>query len=395
MVDIGSNKASRRFLRLILILAGFSVALVAVAVYFSFASAHVVIYPKEEAASTEFTAPIQSAAVDAAALDLVPGRIERVEKEGSKSITQVAEKLIPDYAQVTVTIFNKQSAAQGLLPRTQLLTADGIKFRTDESVNVPAGGSIQVGATADQPGKEGNISPTRFAIIKLSPELQQLVYAESAEAATGGEKPSRAVTTEDIKTAQDTLAEELFTQAQEELSGKLTDTEQLVPEAIAKKIIDQSSSVEPGAAVETFEVRAKVEAATVIFDESGLLQLAIAKLNESLPVEKELVSYDPTSFDYDVKTFDDKKGSAQVSAKLSGVARPRLPQEAFDRNALKGLSKKEVEKRFRGFSEVERVEVRFTPFFAFVVPTIIDNITIEVGKSPSAEAQTATPTNTN
>lgn len=368
-----------------------SIALVAVSAYFSFAKANVVIFPKEEQVSAEFSAKLDTAAADAASLDLVPGRIERAEKDGAKTVTQVESKLVPDYAHVTVTIYNTQNGAQGLLPRTQLDTAEGIKFRTDESVNVPAGGSVQVGATADQPGKEYNIGPSRFSIIKLSPELQQLVYAESTEAATGGERPSTAVTEDDIKNAQDALAEELFAQAESELATKLSGTEQYVPEAVAKKVVEKSASVEAGAAVESFDVTVKVEAATVIFDENGLLQLAIAKLNESLPEDRELVSYDPATFEYDVSKFDQKSGSANVAASLKGVARPRLPAEAFDRGVLKGKTRGQVEERYAGFAQVDHVEIRFVPFFSFVVPTIIDNISIEVGKSPSAQAQTEIP----
>jgi hypothetical protein len=368
-----------------------SVALVLVSAYFSFSKATVTIYPKEEPAATDFSATLDTAAGDAASLDLVPGRIERSEKDGSKTVTQVESKLVPDYAHVTVTIYNKQGSSQGLLPKTQLVNADGIKFRTDESVNVPGGSSVQVGATADQTGKEYNVGPSRFSIIKLSTELQEFVYAESTEAATGGERPSTSVTEDDIKAAQDALADELFVEAETELATKLSGTEQYVPEAVAKKVVEKTASVEAGAAVESFDVTVKVEAVTVIFDENGLLQLAIAKLNESLPEDRELVSYDPATFEYEISAFDQKKGAAKVSASLSGVARPRLPTEAFDRGALKGKTRKQVDERYAGFTQVERVDVRFVPFFAFIVPTIIDSISIEVGKSPSAQSQTEIP----
>ncbi|MFO0702749.1 MAG: baseplate J/gp47 family protein, partial [Candidatus Andersenbacteria bacterium] len=237
------NAVPRRFLRLILLLAGLSIGLVLVAVYFSFARATVTIYPKEEPASADFTATIDAAAAaDAASLNLVPGRIERIQKEGSKDVTQVDQKLVPDYAHVTVTIYNKQGGAQSLLPKTQLLTKDGIKFRTDEAVTIPGGSSVQVGATADQQGKDYDIPPSTFTIIKLSTALQSLVYAESKEAATGGEHPSTAVSGDDIKNAEDALTQELGQQAADELKGKLTGTEQFVPEAVATKVLEKSST---------------------------------------------------------------------------------------------------------------------------------------------------------
>jgi hypothetical protein len=388
MVYLGTVQPNRRFLRLILILATASVLLVLIVLYFSLSQARVTLFPKEEPAQIEYEAIIDaSKTFDPSKLDQVPGRIETVEKEGSKEIAGVGEKPVPDYAHVTVTIYNQQGSSQGLLPQTQLVTDAGIKFRTDESVNVPAGGSIQVGATSDQPGKEYNIPPSRFTIIKLSPSLQQLVYAESSEAATGGEKNTVAVLESDITAAQDALIAELEQQGLEELRSKTSATEQFVPEAVKKEVVEKTSSVPPNTQADSFTVTVKVRLATVVFDENSLLQLSIAKLTASLPEQRELVSYDPTTFAYQIASFDQEKGTAKLSAKLSGVARPRLSNELFEKTRIRGLSKGEVIKHYQQFPDIDHVETHFTPFWLQNVPTIVDKITIEVGKSASVEAQ--------
>lgn len=388
MVTLGTVQAPRRFLRLILFLALASFLLVVVVIYFSFSRATITLFPKEEAANIEYDAVIDaSKTYDPSKLDQVPGRIESVEKEGTKEITNVGEKMIPDFAHVTVTIYNQQGASQGLLPQTQLVNADGIKFRTDQAVNVPGGSSVQVGATADAAGKEYNIGPSRFSIIKLSPELQKLVYAESKEAATGGEKAVTSVVEQEITAAQDALTSELEQQAQEELRSRLQATEQFIPEAVAKKVLDKTATVEPGAQTDKFSVTVKVQFATVVFDENNLLQLSIAKLNASLPETKELVSYDPSSFKYQIASFDQKKGTAKLSAKLAGLARPRLSNDLFNKDAVKGLNRTELTDHFKKYPDVDHIDVRFTPFWVLAVPTIQDNITIEVGSSPSSNEQ--------
>src|SRR3990172_2511079 len=106
MVNLGTVAAPRRFLRLILLLALGSFLLVLAVVYFSFSRAEVTLFPKEEPASLEYDAVIDaSRSYDPSKLDQVPGRVESVEKEGTKEITNVGEKTVPDYAHVTVTIY--------------------------------------------------------------------------------------------------------------------------------------------------------------------------------------------------------------------------------------------------------------------------------------------------
>ncbi len=392
MVNLGTIQPPRNFLRLTLILAGASLVLVVVVLYFALSRGTVVLFPVEEDVSTEFSANLDaSQEFDPSKLDQVPGRIETIEKEGSKDIDIKTEKPVPDFATVTVTIHNQQGGSQSLLPRTQLVNADGIKFRTDESVTVPGGGSVQVGATADQQGKEYNIEPSRFTIIKLSPQLQELVYAESSEPATGGERFEKAAIQGDIDDAQDALINELYSEAEDELQSKLSSDEQFVPEAVLKEVLDQSADVEPNTETDSYSVSAKVRVSTVVFDENNLLQLAIAQLKAAMPETKELVSYNPQSFNYEIASFDQKAGTATITAKLTGVARPRLSNELLDKEKIKGLSRQELSDHYGQFAEIERIEINLSPFWLTSLPTIVDHVDIELGRSPSAKEQAPIP----
>lgn len=315
MTDITSKPPAKWFLRIILIIAGASFLLVLAVLYFSFSSATITLYTAEEPVETSFTSqfPTNEEEADPADLAIVPGRVETVELSDTKEVASVGEKPVPDYAQVDVTIYNQQNGSQSLLPRTQLVNEDGIKFRTDEAVTVPAGGSITVGATADQKGAEYNIEPSTFSIIKLSSELQQLVYAESKEKATGGEKVLAAVSEDDIKNAQESLISELESKAADELRSRVSGTEQYVPSAVTTEILEQDSDTEPGTQTDAFTVNATVKVSTAIFDENNLLQLAIAQLKAALPEDQELVTYDPASFSYEITGVTEKP---QVQAAL-------------------------------------------------------------------------------
>lgn len=392
MVHLGTVAPTRNFLRIILILAVASFALVLVVLYVSFARATVTLYPKEQTAEVKYTATIDaSKKYDPAKLDYVAGRIETVEKSGTKKVADVSEKPIPDYAHVTVTIHNNQGGTQPLLAHSQLVTAEGIKFLTDEAVSVPGGGSVTVGATAAEPGKKYNIAPSRFNFIKLSGSLQSLVYAESTEKATGGERVENAATNAEIKKAQEELITQLENEGEAELHARLKATEQFVPEAVLKKVLDSGASVAEGQETTSFEVTAKVSLTTVVFDENNLLQLSIAKLIASLDKGLELVSYDPKTFNYEISSFDQKNSTAKLSARLSGVSRPRLGQDVYDKEKIKGKSRSEVLEFYKQFTDIDHVAVRFMPPFIRTVPTIVDKITIIVGESESLKEQKAIP----
>ena len=390
MVHLGKVQPSRNFLRIILLLAIASFALVLVVLYVSFARATVVLYPVEQPAEVEYTATIDaSKSFDPSKLDFVAGRVETVQKEGSKLVSNVGEKPIPDYAHVTVTVFNNQGGAQQLLPNSQLLTDDGIKFLTDEPVSVPAGGSVTIGATAAEPGKEYNIGPSRFNFIKLSPSLQSLVYAESSEPATGGERVINAATNEEIKQIQQELISQLELEAEQELQDRLKATEQFVPEAVLKEVLDESATVAAGEETDSFEVTAKIQLSTVFFDENNLLQLSIAKLTASLDEGLELVSYDPQTFNYEISEFDQEVGTAQLNARLAGVARPQLTEEVYDPGPLQGRNLDEAQAHFAQYPDIDYIEVRFMPPFVRTIPTIVDKITVIVGESDSLKEQKA------
>ena len=86
----------------------------------------------------------------------------------------------------TVELINVGSVSQALIVRTRLLSESGALFRLIERVTVPANGSITAEVRADVEGETGNIPPSSFIIPGLRESLQSVVYAESAEAMSGG-----------------------------------------------------------------------------------------------------------------------------------------------------------------------------------------------------------------
>lgn len=86
----------------------------------------------------------------------------------------------------TIDIVNETASARSLIATTRFLSQDGVLFRLDRAVTIPARGRFAARVTADQPGAQGDVQAGRFTIPGLAAALQAQIYGESKEAMSGG-----------------------------------------------------------------------------------------------------------------------------------------------------------------------------------------------------------------
>lgn len=153
---------------------------------FYFSSAKVEVTPNSVSAA------VQSSFTATASSGDLPFEIITAQKIASQSVKGNGTKTVSSSASGSITIYNKQSAAQRLITNTRFATPAGLIFRIHESVMVPGGTAEKPGAVtakvyADQPGASYNVGPTSFTIpgFKGTPQ-ETLVYARSTSAMTGG-----------------------------------------------------------------------------------------------------------------------------------------------------------------------------------------------------------------
>ena len=105
-----------------------------------------------------------------------------------------------------------------------ILVESGVLFRLEDSVSIPAGGSVKAEVYADVAGESGNIQPTRFSIPGLSETRQASVYATSAEAFTGGIYSVAVVSQEELDMAATQLETALLEDAKAMLIAEVDET---------------------------------------------------------------------------------------------------------------------------------------------------------------------------
>ena len=243
-------------------------------------------------------------------------------------------------ARGTVTLVNNSSGDQGLVRTTRLLSTEGVLFRTDETVTVPAGGSIDVVAYADQPGASGNIPASTFEIVALNPSLKAEIYATSANPMTGGVLKKVTLTA--------TLIEEAKTAALTALTATLTT--QYEPNNLLIDVTEQTVNGTTGDTVESVMVQSVGSARYV-------------------PVTPDLI---PGAY-----TITNDGEEILITGETEQTAEP-LTEDFIDSAALTGKTEQQVRDYLADFEQVEAVEVSFVPFWIDRTPQLAQQINLEI-----------------
>jgi len=385
---LGKIKTGQSYKKVIIIFAALSVFLIAAVGYLSFAKATIEVTPKVDEAETQFTTSIQpNPNLDPRKAETITGRIIDASDEGGLEVNQVSTKQIDEYASGTVTLTNTRGQAQPLLATTQLLSSEGVLFRTVSRVVVPAGSSIQADVVSDQPGAAGNIGPSHFTIVKLFQGWQDQIYGDSSEAMTGGVREVQMVTQEDIDAAKNELSEQVYTNATENIRTKLEEGEMILEQALSKEVLEFSSSVEANTEADSFSISMKGRVTAVVFEEGQLLELAKSKLQSEISTDRELSDYRMSDLKYTVGTYDLNNGTAELEVFFKGQTVLKLSNDIFDKSQLFGLRQEEVKQYFDEFQDIENIEVKFSPFWVTTVPAIESKVDIKIVSPPPLEDQ--------
>lgn len=162
------------------------VILASVGALWLFSGAKVEVTPRVDSGtvSAEFTATPESGEL--------PYRVVTAEKIAEKSVAAESTVNANDAAQGTITVYNTSAAPQRFVKNTRFESPQGLIFRAQDAVNIPAGsagspGSVKVAVFAETGGEKYNIAPTDFTLPGLEGTVEfKQVYGKSTETFAGG-----------------------------------------------------------------------------------------------------------------------------------------------------------------------------------------------------------------
>lgn len=344
--------------------------------YVSTVSATIRVTPAKETVTASFLAdvvktPTKESEVRGRVAAATVGRTETYAPSGE------GMKEVEGKAAGTVTITNGSLRAQPLVATTRLLTQDGILFRIDKTVTVPAGGSVEVGAHADAAGAEGDIpAGIRLTIPGLSESLQSVIDAESKTAFAGGVTSVSVLSQQDIDRSALTLRGVLEEDAKAALRAQVG--EAFTGEAFSFEVVDQSSGVPAGTEASSFAVTMTVKAVGAFYDRAALEGIASRKLYEQLAPGETFTSLNPSDLQVAVDKADVEAGEANVRVYLDGEAIPSSTSQSLEPGRFVGMSEAEVEDALIRDGIATDVTVEFRPFWVTRVPQLKDHVYVEI-----------------
>jgi hypothetical protein len=343
--------------------------------YVTLSKATITVYPKKIEVKSDRTVAVAAEPQD----DEVAGEIIEISVAGEKTTVPTGAEVKDAVATGVVTLVNETGSPITLVPTTRLLSPENVLFRLKDRAAIPAGGTSKAAVYADQPGKAGEVGPSRFTIPGLTEAQQKVIYGKSDAAMTGGTAGKGGTATqEDLDRLEKELCLELAGQARDEIAAKTTG-EWNAQELLAK--IPNGSrfvNVAPGETTDKIVVRRTLSVVSVGFNKERVLEVAAEDLKKrGLTSEMELSAVrvvppvpqpavDPCRLDPSwalVEQADPKTGTASLHVDLVGETNVGQDNPIFEADKLKSKSLDEVREYFEGIEGVERIDVSFFPFW--------------------------------
>jgi len=308
----------------------------------------------------------------------------------------------------TLTIINEQTVSQPLIAQTRFQTDDGLVFRLQNEVTVPAAsgdtpGTVDAFVVADTvdangvaTGSRGNIEPSRFILPGLREDTQSLVYAESYANMTGGESiVSALVLEDDLLAAREKLEAQLKEKAISSLRKEvLSEGNQL---GLDLTLLEDSEVILYGSAIvdmpyeivnqemEEFEITGSMSIQGVAYDRDSLVSILKSEIVNAQTPGKQLVRIDEESVSINVLEVDNTYLNYKFTASIQGVEEYEIDPDLEGGSSLSkkikehiaGLSIEDAENYIQNLPEVNKVEIKIWPVWSPNIPSLAENIKIK------------------
>lgn len=363
-------------------IAYFFIALVALLLmfifFFSIVKTTIVLIPDQERIQNNIIFDVYDKDNGGAGEKAIKGLVRKLDIEETKTYPATGKRVIGQEAVGEVTIHNNYSKNQPLVATTRLLSANNKLFRIKKTVNVPAGGSVDVEIYADDPSPEMEIGPSRFTIPGLWAGLQDKIYAESKNNVVYQKKTNNRITKEDIDNSIRDLKQILLAEAKLEVSENYKEYTEIIYNIDESSII---STVDGKIDEEKDEFEVSVEAIiiAVAFDNAQATTLARQKFDTSLSDNKELLSFNE-EITYTLSNFDFQQGVATINATFEGKVSLKENSEIIDKNKIVGLKESQLKVYLDSLPGIAGYEINFYPSFIKKVPKLVDRINVEIRK---------------
>ncbi len=370
------SRSLRVYQRAAVVFVVLSFLLLIAVLYLSVSQATIRINPKPEIIQTTFELSL----VDNVQREgQIAGLLTQQEVTKSKSFTLPEEgaSAVESKATGFVTLINETGSDQPLVATTRLLAENGILFRLDDAVTIPANGEVIAKASADQPGLTGEIDATRFTIPGLNVTKQSSIYAVSSEKMTGGIQYVRVLTQADIDSATQQLKQEMLNDVMNELLAG-ADESVFDGKGFGVELSTVQSDTEVGSETGVFSLTATGMVTGALYSTESVEVYATDQLAAEVQDGFQLAKTNIDGLQVTIEQTDIEKGIAQASVYIDGISVISEKNDLLDKSRFAGQSPQAVKTMLNVPEVIEDISVSFQPFWLKRVPTLKDHIKIVI-----------------
>ena len=390
--------------RLVLSFLGFSILVLALIAYIALPGATLYLEPKASSLTVPMNITLSQNPDGDQSLQAYP-----INTELSLSITHTASDQIfeGENAYGNIRILNENPEPLTLVEGTRFQSPEGIIFRLQDSLNVPAGssskpGEVEVYVVADPEdssgspvGDRGNIGPSEFTLPALSEDEKKLLYGVSDKAMEGGVTEVRVLVSEDdIEAAKIQLESQLQEQILKELDSKvLTEAKNqnlnlvLFDDPQLIEFGDIEYTVDPdlvGKELDEFEISGSISVSGVAYDQDQLLELLKEEAMSKNNPGQHLVEIDESSITTELFDIDEANQTYTFTAEIwvvqEYILNPNDPEGKMliDKivQHVAGLSLEDAQNYIQSLPEINKVEIKMWPFWSNTLPALPENIKV-------------------
>ena len=313
-----------------------------------------------------------------------------------------------------ITVYNELLTLQTLKPATRFVTEEGLVYRSDSWVNVPAArkvngvteiGSADVYLKADlndeawmQIGVRGNIVTWTYLSIPGLKFNRDKVYAKAKENFIGGTNSSlRIVTEPEISKSKAILKEQLKRIARTQFQSWLDnenrnnaeDYSLLMGEAItlSGEVLQIASGQKIGDPASEVELKWTITAYALIYDRKAVIEYLTGIFREKLLLgtDKELAIHEDTLRLTNVISREADDSAIKATMEMNTTITYDLENSSNEltrrmKVMIAWLTKKEAIDRLISEWRVHEVNISFSPFWLSRVSSNLDNIEFIIRK---------------
>ncbi|MBU1992078.1 hypothetical protein KKG51_00035 [Patescibacteria group bacterium] len=307
-----------------------------------------------------------------------------------------------------ITIYNKSNHDWALITETRFQTPDGLVFRIKNPVNVRGGSSLEADVVADSvdaygqiTGDRGNIGPTTFILPALRESSQKLIYAESKAPMNGGVTSYLTIVTEDdVEAATNRLSEELKKAAEEALETEVLGKNKMLQGETSFNLLKGSLALhigEPkitvpdgvvGLQIDQFDITGSISASGIYYNRDEMMEILKAELMLKKSPEKKIVKINEDSLTYRIFDINEDSEKVKITATIKGLEVYEISPDKENgarlikkiKDHILGKDIAEAERYIQNLPEINKVQIKSWPAWALTIPSVPDNIKIEVAE---------------